>query len=116
MNSFWMPQLSGQIYAMTGMITQLHVMANEAGEYSGKAAEINGEGYASMTFIAKASSESDFDKWVESVKQSPLQLTDSSYSELIKPSLENPIALYSEVKKGLFDEVVMKYMYMPQQN
>ncbi|MBA3602821.1 MAG: COX aromatic rich motif-containing protein [Parachlamydiaceae bacterium] len=116
MNSFWMPQLSGQIYAMTGMITQLHVMANEPGEYSGKAAEINGEGYASMTFVAKASSESDFEKWIASVKQSPLHLTDSSYTELVKPSLKNPIALYSDVKKGLFDEVVMKYMYMPQPN
>ena len=33
MNSFWIPQLSGQIYAMTGMVTTLHVMANIPGEY-----------------------------------------------------------------------------------
>ena len=28
MNSFWLPQLSGQIYAMTGMVTPLHIMAD----------------------------------------------------------------------------------------
>ncbi len=31
MNSFWIPQLSGQIYSMTGMTTQLHIMADEPG-------------------------------------------------------------------------------------
>ncbi len=50
MNSFWIPQLSGQIYSMTGMTTQLYLMANGPGEYRGRAVEINGEGYADMTF------------------------------------------------------------------
>ena len=54
MNSFWIPQLSGQIYAMTGMTTQLYLMADRPGEYMGKAVEINGQGYADMTFIAKS--------------------------------------------------------------
>lgn len=113
MNSFWMPQLSGQIYTMTGMITQLHVMATEAGEYSGRAAEINGEGFAGMTFVAKASSQSDYDKWILSVQQSPQELTASRYSELVKPSQNHPIALYSSVKNDLFNEIVMKYMPQP---
>ncbi len=56
MNSFWIPQLSGQIYSMTGMTTQLHIMADEPGIYTGRAVEINGEGYADMTFVAKSTS------------------------------------------------------------
>lgn len=111
MNSFWIPQLSGQIYSMTGMITPLHIMADEPGEYTGRAAEINGKGFADMTFVAKASTQSDFEEWVAHVKRSPLQLTHTVYEGLLNPSKCNPVALYSYVEKDLFDKVVMKYMH-----
>lgn len=110
MNSFWIPQLSGQIYAMTGMVTPLHIMADELGEYSGRASEINGMGYAGMIFVAKATSQLDFDKWVESVKQSGLRLTEEIYDELVKPSENNPVVFYSYVKEDLFNKIVMRYM------
>ena len=35
MNSFVIPQLGGQIYAMTGMITKHHLIANKLGKYRG---------------------------------------------------------------------------------
>lgn len=107
MNSFWLPELSGQIYAMTGMITPLHVMADGPGEYRGRAAEINGRGYADMTFVAKSSTLADFESWVALVKQSPLQL---NYEELVKPSANHPVALYPYIEKNLFHTIVMKYM------
>lgn len=110
MNSFWIPELSGQIYAMAGMITQLHVMADGPGVYSGRAAEINGEGFADMTFVAKSSSESDFSYWVSQVKNSPLHLTDEVYDALLQSSFNNPVTLYSHVEEGLFHTIVMKYM------
>lgn len=109
MNSFWIPQLSGQVYAMTGMVTPLHLMANEPGEYRGHAAEINGEGYASMTFIAKSTAQPDFDKWVANVKQSPLKLSNSAYDELVKHSENHSVLLYSSVEKNLFHTIVSKY-------
>jgi cytochrome o ubiquinol oxidase subunit 2 len=108
MNSFWLPQLSGQIYCMTGMTTPLHLMADEAGEYTGRAAEINGEGFADMTFIAKSTSHPEFEEWVDCVRKSPLQLTDSVYQELAERSQNNPIVLYSYVEEDLFNKIVMK--------
>jgi cytochrome o ubiquinol oxidase subunit II len=114
MNSFWIPQLSGQIYAMTGMITQIHMMADEPGEYSGRAAEINGKGYASMTFVVKSTPQADFEGWVEEVKKSSLPLTESLYNKLVKPSKKNPITLYSSVEQDLFSKIVMKYMHPTQ--
>ena len=78
MNSFWIPQLSGQIYSMTGMTTQLYLMADGPGEYMGRAVEINGEGYADMTFPVKSTSSKDFEDWVAEVKKSPLHLTEDS--------------------------------------
>ena len=35
MNSFAIPQLAGQIYAMSGMRTRLHLIANAVGDYRG---------------------------------------------------------------------------------
>ena len=54
MNSFWIPQLGGQIYAMAGMSTQLHLMASEAGTYAGASANLSGKGFAKMKFDTKA--------------------------------------------------------------
>jgi cytochrome o ubiquinol oxidase subunit 2 len=62
MNSFWIPQLGGQIYAMPGMSTHLHLMADKQGDYSGKSANISGRGFARMTFTARASSQHEFSK------------------------------------------------------
>ena len=109
MNSFWIPQLSGQIYCMTGMTTPLHIMADGPGVYDGRAAEINGKGLADMTFIAKSTTREEFESWVREVQQSPVQLTDSAYHALVGPSLNNPIVLYSHVEKDLFEKIVMKY-------
>jgi cytochrome o ubiquinol oxidase subunit II len=111
MNSFWIPQLSGQIYAMTAMVTPLHIMADEPGEYHGKAAEINGQGYAGMTFIAKATTKSEFEHWVETVKESPQKLTVDVYNELIRPSEDHSVVQFSHVDKDLFHHIVNKYMF-----
>lgn len=111
MNSFWIPELSGQIYAMTGMTTQLYLMADGPGEYRGRAVEINGEGYADMTFQAKSSSQKDFESWVGQVKQSPLHLTEDAYNELVKPSINKSVTLFSEVEKDLYRKIINKYLY-----
>lgn len=111
MNSFWIPQLSGQIYAMTGMTTQLYLMADAPGEYVGREVEINGEGYADMTFPAKSTSQEDFDNWIKQVKQSPLQLTEERYKELVKPAVNKSIFLFSDVDQDLYQKIVHKYMY-----
>lgn len=111
MNSFWIPQLSGQIYSMTGMSTQLHLMADGPGEYQGRAVEINGEGYADMTFPAKSVTRQAFEAWIEEVQKSNVQLTEASYAELIKPFIDKSIIFFSNVEKDLYDKIINKYMY-----
>ena len=115
MNSFWIPQLSGQIYSMTGMITKLHLMAQEPGEFRGQAVEINGDGYSDMTFVAKSMSQKDFDDWVAKVKKSSVRLTEESYRQLVKPKIEKSSILYSDVEKDLYHKIVHKYMYPAKQ-
>lgn len=110
MNSFWIPQLGGQMYAMPGMETHLNLMADKAGEYNGSAAEISGSGFAGMRFVAKSASDEDFNNWTKAVKQSPASLTSATYDELTKPSEDNNPAFYSSVQKDLYNDVMIKYM------
>ena len=110
MNSFWIPHWGGQLYAMTGMVNQLNLMADTTGDYSGGAAEINGAGFAGMKFIARASTEQDFSQWVINTFQSPHQLNTDVYDKLLAPSQNDPASLYSGVQPGLYNTVVMKYM------
>jgi cytochrome o ubiquinol oxidase subunit 2 len=110
MNSFWIPQLGGQMYAMPGMSTQLHLLANHTGEFNGSTAEISGAGFAGMRFVAKAASQADFDQWIKTLKQSPNILTLNSYGELAKPGMSNSPVYYSSVEQNLYNGVIAKFM------
>lgn len=110
MNSFWIPELGGQIYAMPGMQTKLHLIANEIGEFRGSSANLSGEGFASMHFIAKASSDEEYQKWVEDVKQSTKSLGIQEYKQLALPSANTPVGLYLLQQEDLFHRIIMKFM------
>lgn len=110
MNSFWIPQLSGQVYAMAGMDTKLHIMASDTGEYAGVSANYSGFGFSGMKFTAKASSREEFEKWVKEVRQSPSALSFDEYNKLAKKSRNNEVAYYSAVAEKLYTEIIMKFM------
>lgn len=110
MNSFWIPNLGGQIYAMPGMTTQLHLISNKIGSYYGSSANISGTGFAGMVFRAKSMSVSGFDSWVHTAQSSPNHLTMNAYHELAMPSEYNPVAYFSSVANDLYNSTVVKYM------
>jgi len=110
MNSFWIPQLGGQVYAMPGMSTQLHLMANGEGSYRGASANISGQGFAGMSFVAKSTSQADFDRWVESVRKQSNDLNQGTYASLAKPSQNVAAASYASASSDIFDTVINKYM------
>jgi cytochrome o ubiquinol oxidase subunit 2 len=113
MNSFWIPSLGGQIYAMTGMVTSLHLQANEAGRFDGRSSNYSGEGFAKMKFVAEAMPEAEFNEWLSRGHTSQRSLDSSSYAELLKPSVVEEPMSFGYVAYNFFDTIVMKYMYMP---
>ncbi|MFC5403528.1 ubiquinol oxidase subunit II [Cohnella soli] len=108
MNSFWIPQLGGQIYTMSGMEMKLHLIADEPGDYLGMGANFSGKDFGKMNFTAKASSQQEFDDWVASVKASSPALTDEGYTQLAKPGVSD-VTTYSAIPDGLFERIVHKY-------
>jgi cytochrome o ubiquinol oxidase subunit II len=109
MNSFFLPALGGQIYAMAGMQTRLNLMAAAPGRFRGRNTQYSGDGFADQHFDALAMSQEDFDDWVEKVRREGKSLDDAAYEELAKPSIAAPVAYYSDVRPGLFDQIIFKY-------
>mgnify|MGYP004417265740 CR=1 FL=1 len=110
MNSFWVPALGGQVYAMTGMSTKLHLMANGVGTYNGASANLSGDGFAGMRFVVNAKTQTDFETWVQESKKSPNFLTSITYNELRQPTKDVPQKTYGLVTDGIYDAVILKYM------
>lgn len=111
MNSFWIPHLGGQIYAMPKMKTELHLIADEIGDFRGSSANISGEGFSGMHFITRASSEEHYHQWLESAKKSSNVLNLEEYNKLAAPSKNNPAELYQLKEGKLFDQIILKYMH-----
>jgi len=108
MNSFWIPQLGGQMYAMSGMAMVLHLQADEQGEYMGSGANFTGREFAKMYFTAKATSQDSFDQWVKEVKGSSPELTLDGYKKLAEQGTSD-VQTYSAFPEGLFEMTVTKY-------
>lgn len=110
MNSFFIPQLGSQVYAMSGMQTQLHLIANSEGTYAGRSSAFSGPGFSDMDFNTVVTSRGEFDAWVAHAKASPKALDVAAYDVLQQPSRKNAVTLYSNVAPGLFDGIVYQYM------
>jgi cytochrome o ubiquinol oxidase subunit 2 len=130
MNSFYVPAMAGQIYAMPGMETRLHAVMNETGKFQGFSANYSGAGFSNMRFFTHSVSDGDFAKWVGDVKASGKQsgvagqaadaptpegpsalplggnLDRAAYLELEKPSEKVPVIRYASVAPDLYGAIV----------
>ena len=108
MNSFFVPQLGGQIYTMGGMTTHLSLLADALGQYPGFSANFSGDGFSEMRFVVKSVPVGDFNAWLEQVRGTGSALDDAGYNELAKPTKAAPPITYRFVESNLFDRIVDK--------
>lgn len=108
MNSFWIPQLGGQMYTMSGHATLLYLQADESGTYYGSGAGFSGEHFADMKFNVHAVSEEKFETWVDEVQKSSPALTKEGYEGLAQPGTTGQLS-FSSFPDGLFQSIVTKY-------
>jgi cytochrome o ubiquinol oxidase subunit II len=106
MNSFFIPALAGQIYAMPGMQTELHAVMNRAGDYDGFSANYSGAGFSDMRFKFHGLSAGDFEHWVQAVKAGGQTLDREGYLRLERPSEHDPVRRYATVADGLYDSIL----------
>lgn len=113
MQSFMVPRLAGQIYAMAGMETQLYLQADHAGVFLGENTQYNGDGFQKQKFRTLALSDADFSNWVETARQSDEQLGCDQYTRLAEKGLFPQPVLYAGTPPRLFNWIVQKYQTEP---
>ncbi|WP_377296819.1 ubiquinol oxidase subunit II [Rhizobium sp. SGZ-381] len=106
MNSFYIPALAGQIYAMPGMQTKLHAVMNKEGVYEGFSANYSGDGFSGMRFKFHGVSNQAFDQWVSQVKNQGSPLNRDAYLKLERPSARVPVTYYGQVENGLYEAIL----------
>ena len=109
-NSFFVPRLGSQIYAMNGMITQLHLMASQPGSYHGLSANLSGYGFSDMGFSVDALPKSQFGQWIARASASGPVLDKTAYLALLSQSVVRKPYTYREVTPRLFDLVVTQVL------
>jgi len=110
MNSFFVPQLGSQIYTMAGMVTRVHLQADQPGIYRGLSAQYSGSGFADMRFAVDVVPAEDFARWANAARSSGPVLDGPAYGDLVKPS--SPVApfTYRAVAPELFHNIVSSVM------
>jgi len=107
MNSFYVPALAGQIYAMPGMETKLHGVFDKTGTFEGFSANYSGWGFSQMRFKVKSLPAGEFDQWVAATKAAGEgDLDRAAYLKLEQPSQKEPVRRFAAVDPQLFDAVV----------
>ncbi|WP_129139083.1 ubiquinol oxidase subunit II [Modicisalibacter coralii] len=112
MNSFMVPALGSQIYAMAGMDNDVYLVANEKGVYTGRSTNFSGEGFAEMTFDTHVTSEQDFQAWVDKVRGGADTLAyPDGYRKLAKPTEDAPVQYFSSVSPELYQDIIDSFRY-----
>jgi cytochrome o ubiquinol oxidase subunit 2 len=105
MNSFFVPQLGSQIYAMPNMVTRLNLEATEPGTFEGLSAQFSGDGFSDMRFDLVSTGASTFKDWVNMTKTQGGVLDANSFAQLVKPAKAGAAQTYAQVSEGLFDSI-----------
>lgn len=109
MNSFMVPALGGQIYAMAGMTTRLQLLADENGSFTGRNTQYSGDGFSDQHFQAVAMTDDEFEAWITARKQAINILDGATYLKLAAPSVAHPVEYFSSVTPNLFGGLIAKY-------
>jgi cytochrome o ubiquinol oxidase subunit 2 len=106
MQSFLVPRLAGQIYAMAGMRTQLSFAADAPGSFWGENVQFNGIGFQNQKFEVRALDADGFGRWLAETRTQPNRLDTAAYQALSRRSvLPGPLA-FGAVDPGLFGRIV----------
>jgi cytochrome o ubiquinol oxidase subunit 2 len=106
MNSFFVPRLGSQIYAMAGMVTHINLEADKPGTYTGFSAQFSGDGFSGMNFKTMAVSPDEFARWVATAKSAKADLDEAAYAKLVEPTQINPVVFYRSASPDLFKKIV----------
>ena len=104
-NVFFVPRLGSMIYAMPGMVSQLHLQADHPGQLWGLSAHFSGDGFSDMQFEVKSVPAADFEAWAAGARGAGPALDQAAYAGLTQQSMRVAPSTFGAVDPGLFDAV-----------
>ncbi|HEU4652762.1 MAG TPA: ubiquinol oxidase subunit II [Steroidobacteraceae bacterium] len=105
-NVFFVPRLGSMIYAMPGMVSQLHLQADNPAKVWGTSAQFSGDGFSDMQFDVHSLSSGDFDAWVQRAQAGGSVLDEAVYARLMRQTQNVPPVTFGSVDPQLFHAVV----------
>ncbi|WP_343716075.1 ubiquinol oxidase subunit II [Inquilinus sp.] len=104
-NVFFVPRLGSMIYAMPGMVSQLHLQADQPARLWGISAHFSGDGFSDMQFEVRSLPEADFTAWAAGVRGAGPVLDQSAYASLTHQTQRVPPSTFGAVDPHLFHAV-----------
>ncbi|SDM29490.1 cytochrome bo3 quinol oxidase subunit 2 [Methylobacterium phyllostachyos] len=106
MQSFFIPKLAGQIYAMAGMTTQMNLAAGAPGTFRGENTQFNGMGFQNQKFQVRAEPATDYRAWLARAKTDGRTLDMPAYKALSVRSVQAEPSRYGAVTPDLFKAII----------
>jgi cytochrome o ubiquinol oxidase subunit II len=110
MNAFFIPQLGSMIYTMNGMVTRLHLRADNEGAFQGLSSHFSGDGFPDMMFDVHVVSQMAFTDWAAQAAKSNQALNTESYVELARQSIGDAPRTYRLDDPLLFHAVATQHI------
>ena len=104
-NVFFVPRLGSMIYAMPGMVSQLHLQADHPGQMWGISAQFSGDGFSDMQFDVQSMSSVDFENWIVRVSGDGAVLDEPAYVRLMQQTQNVPPSTFRAIDRQLFQAV-----------
>ena len=108
MNSFFVPRLGSQVYAMAGMTTRVSLQADSPGAFMGLSAHYSGDGFNKMHFTVRALAPDAFGRWVAAAHAQRLVLDDRSYQALARQFVQKQPIVFGTVTPNLFERIATR--------
>ena len=122
MQSFFIPALGSQIFAMAGMVTKLNLQADRLGRTGGENTQYNGNGFHRQRFTVSVMSPRDFTAWIGEVRARGKPLDAAAYRQLSRrgtaaqaherlamTGMPKSALYFSQVSPHFFSGIVGKY-------
>jgi len=104
-NAFFVPRLGSMIYAMPGMVSQLHLQADRPAQLWGQSAMFSGDGFSDMQFQVHSVPPSQFAAWAQGARGGGQVLDLRAYQLLARQSHNVPPMTFGNVDPRLFHAV-----------
>jgi cytochrome o ubiquinol oxidase subunit 2 len=104
-NTFFVPQLGSMIYAMPGMVSQLHLQADKPATMFGQSAHFSGDGFSDMNFQVRSVPAPEFAAWADSARAAGPVLDQRAYAGLARQSQAVKPLTFGSIDPGLFQSI-----------